>query len=179
MNDPSSVRAMFACSWKCAANNKPGGRNVSVSTNPETSRRLSLSLRTMGLGAAILTVLSASDSGFPGHSRLSLAQRIVHVQDAPASAVLPAHGHAASDKVFLGRDNFVVVGVPKRIAKEFYVVQLHLVTQLWRILQETPLQIVHDFLAAAVFSLKREKNDFRSKHSSNWAALPDSNAAVQ
>src|SRR5258708_36283697 len=49
----------------------------------------------------------------------------------------------------------------KGIAKEFYVVQLHLVTQLWRILQETPLQIVHDFLAAAVFPLQSEKNDFR------------------
>src|SRR5262249_23661496 len=91
------------------------------------------------------------------------AERIVHVENPPASTRLSAHRHAAPHQMFFGSDDFIVVGVPKRVTKELHVVQLHLVGQLGRVLQESTQQILHDLLAAAIFALKSKENNVRIK----------------
>ena len=103
----------------------------------------------------------------------------MHVQDVPASAGLSAHGHATPDEMLLGRHNFVVVGVPKRAAKEFHVVELHLVRQPRRILKEPPLQVLHHFFAATVLTLQCKKDNVGIETAASSSAFPASNADVQ
>ena len=81
------------------------------------------------------------------------AQRIVKVQDAPVLAIPAADGHSTTDEMFLRGGDLIVVGIPECVSKYLYVSQVHFVAQRGRVLHKPALEIVHDLLAAAKFSL--------------------------
>ena len=85
----------------------------------------------------------------------------MHVEDAPATVGLAAHGHAVADDVIARGVDGIVVGIPNGITERLHFVHPHFVAQIRRAVEKALAQVVEDLLAADEFSMRRVENNFR------------------